>query len=335
MTPQDDTSTLEAQLDRERASLSSTIEALQDRFSPNRLADEAMGMVGEHATTTLRSIDRAVRDNPLAVAMIAGGVAWFILGGPSTSDRAQRNRSSATVRDQQRAGADRDQGAGDEADGGWLGQIDALQRRAGEQLRALRGGAVSAAGQVRDMAAERAAILADMAAELKSAFRHGLDDLTEEARARIVAARHKAYAARLEAGRALQRGAQHPAALIDDHPFVAGCVAMAAGAALAASLPRTQTETRLFGAESDRLLREAARLLAEERDRAKSVAAGLGADVADTAKAAMSTLAESASERMHELADPAGAAGNAPVPAGAKSGKGAASRGRREPPRNG
>lgn len=333
MTPQDDTKTLEAQIDRDRASLSSTLDALQDRFSPNRLADEAMGMLGEHASSTLRSIDRAVRDNPLAVAMVAGGVAWFILGGSSGSDRARRNGTTAKVGSRGEAGQGDMQGH--EADAGWLGQIDALQRRAGQKLRALRGGAVSAAGQVRDMAAERAAILGDMAAELKSAFRHGLDGLTEEASARIVSARQKAYAARLEAGRALRRGSERPAAMIEDHPFVAGCIAMAAGAALAGSLPRTQTETRLFGAESDRLLREAARLLAEERDRAKSVAAGLGADVADTAKAAMSTLAESASERLHELADPPGVAGDAPMSVGANPGRGGVSRGRSDPPRNG
>jgi hypothetical protein len=328
MTNQDDTKTLEAQLDRDRASLSSTLDALQDRFSPNRLADEAMGILGEHASSTLRSVDRAVRDNPLAVAMVAGGVAWFILGGSSGSGRGQPGKTA------QRTEAPQGDMHGQGADGGLLGQIDALQRRAGDKLRALRGGAVSAAGQVRDIAAERAAIVADMVAELKSAFRHGLDGLTEEARARIVSARQKAYAARLEAGRALRRGSEHPAAMIEDHPFVAGCIAMAAGAALAASLPRTRTETRLFGAESDRLLREAARLLAEERDRAKEVAAGLGADVADTAKAAMSTLAETAGERLRDLADPPGAAMDAPV-SGEKPGKGSASRGRSEPPRNG
>ena len=63
--------------------------------------------------------------------------------------------------------------------------------------------------------------------------------------------------------------------LIEDRPVVAGAVAFAVGAGLAAALPRTLAEDRLFGAERDRLVDHAQAVLRAERLRASDVVADL------------------------------------------------------------
>ena len=71
---------IEADLERERASLASTLDALSDRVSVDNLAKEALGMLRSYSGTATTSIDHAVRANPLAVALIGAGVAWMFLG---------------------------------------------------------------------------------------------------------------------------------------------------------------------------------------------------------------------------------------------------------------
>ena len=57
---------IEADLDRERAALASTLDTLSDRVSVDNLAKEALGMLKTHAGSATTSIDHAVRANPLA-----------------------------------------------------------------------------------------------------------------------------------------------------------------------------------------------------------------------------------------------------------------------------
>lgn len=71
---------IEADLERERASLANTLDALSDRVSVDNLAREALGMLRSHAGSATTTLDHAVRANPLAVALIGAGVAWMFLG---------------------------------------------------------------------------------------------------------------------------------------------------------------------------------------------------------------------------------------------------------------
>jgi hypothetical protein len=60
--------------------------------------------------------------------------------------------------------------------------------------------------------------------------------------------------------------------LIEDHPLRAGAVTLVLGAVVGGLLPRTDTEDRTFGAESDRLKAGARGLLRNERNRATTAA---------------------------------------------------------------
>lgn len=89
--------------------------------------------------------------------------------------------------------------------------------------------------------------------------------------------------------------------MVNEHPMVAGGVALVLGAAFAAALPRTRVEDRTFGAESDRLMRAAAAQVREERARLKRVASGVADELGKAAREAADDAADAAAEIADEV----------------------------------
>lgn len=308
MTNRTDTDAIEDRLARNRDRLASTLDELQDRVSIDHLAREALDTVKTNAAAYTRSIDRAVRANPLALALTGVGLAWLVFGSRDGSDDDDDRRPAALP--YRAAGADWPQRQDRQRGEDWSHRIDRMRDRATQSLhrierdaadrtRAMRDGLADEAEGWRDFAAERAAVVADFAADLRDGFMHGLEDLSGEARERIAAARERAYAASLRARQAASYGARESGRMIEDHPIVAGLVAAALGAAVAAALPRTRTEDRAFGSERDRLMDEARRLWDEERDRARHVATG----VAEELRQGVKSTADAVVDRVGETAE--------------------------------
>ncbi len=319
---------IEADLERERSRLASTLDALSDRVSVDNLAKEALGYLRGGAGTATVAVDRAVRASPLGVALIGAGVAWMLLG-PRMRRGAQA--SSSAQGDWSRSPAPRHDGAmgsgygsagGAGSYGGapsyagssyedtgswgedraWAREAHGLRERAMAALRRIEEEARSYLGGARDFAAERAAVVSGFASDLKGRIGSGLEGLPEGSRERIVAARERAYAAMLRAERLGARALREPGRMMEEHPLVAGAVAFAVGAAVGALLPRTEMEDRAFGAERDRLMDEAARLLRAERERAASLAGSLGEEIAAAAKETAGAVAETAAQKAQEAA---------------------------------
>ncbi len=303
------TDKLEAGIEHERASLASTISKIHDRVSVESLAQDALDTIRTNAAAYTKSIDRAVRANPAAVALTGIGIAWLIFG----SRKRTESEAPRTI------GEDRwldEGGALDAAEDGplggsqvphtddeWAYQADRIRREASASLDRIEreeqeaaSGLGAAYRKARDYASERAEVVADFTAGLRKSFTHGLDDLTETAREKIVALRQNAYAAGLKAESFARRSSRQAGRMFDDHPLVAGAAAVAAGAALAAFLPRTQTEDRAFGAERDRLMRQAAAALRDERNRAERVAKGVGEELKTAAHSIKETLSDEIGE---------------------------------------
>lgn len=302
MTHHTDPHTREAELDHDRESLASTLDELQDRMSVDHLAREALETVRENVGAYAHSIDSAIRANPLALALTGAGLAWLIFGGRKDDAHASGHdgrygytstRSTASPMAAPPGHASRGyQGDRGGDDHGWAARIDDLRHRAAEMMSGLEEGAS-------DYVAKRGRVLSDFTADMRDSLRHGLDDLSETARERVMNARQAAYAARLRVVRGV---GQQVGGLVENHPMVAGTIAMAIGAAFAASLPRTQIEDRAFGAESDRLMDAASDMLREERTRMARVAE----DVTDEVRSAAQDAANAVAEGVEELAEGAG-----------------------------
>ena len=325
---------IEADLERERADLAETLDELQDRVSVDRMAREALGMIRSNAGSYARSLDSAVRANPLALAVTAAGLAWLMFGsGPSSrslSGHARRGRADP-VEDWYRdtppafSGMDLEESpygttgrpaygqprtADHPDDHGWSHRIDRMRAAARERVRRLEASARRRAGSMksgahhgyegsRDFAAERASVLRDFVREMRTGFSHGLEGLSDGARERVIAARERAYSARLSAERMAREGGDYARDTYREHPLAMGAVAMAAGAAAAAALPRTRLEDRTFGAESDRMMEEAREMLQAERERAERVARGVGEELRET----VSEMRDRATEAAREAKD--------------------------------
>jgi ElaB/YqjD/DUF883 family membrane-anchored ribosome-binding protein len=124
------------------------------------------------------------------------------------------------------------------------------------------------------------------AADLRARLAHGTEALSEEARERVIAARERAMDARDTAARYARKAGDRTVDMFEEQPLVAGALAIALGAAIGATLPRTRTEDHYFGEQSDALMDEAERMFDEERAKVTKVAQAAmneAHDVADEA----------------------------------------------------
>jgi hypothetical protein len=147
-----------------------------------------------------------------------------------------------------------------------------------------------AARQAGTEAQQAADTVRTKAGDLRARVEDGTAEMTEEARDRVIAARRKALAAAdraaEEAGKGARRGSAQTREAIRAHPLLAGTLALAAGAVLGASLPRSRTEDEHLGAMADRLGREAQQVYRQERDRLMAAAAAAVAPDPDAPQAA-------------------------------------------------
>lgn len=304
MTHHTDTQKIEADLERSRSKLGSTLDELQERVSVENLAKEALGMVRNNAAAYASSIDSAVRANPLALTLTGIGLAWLVFGNrkPTPSPRKTViNRWEDEGGRPAPAYADRSDDVEDAHP--WADKIDALRAKASKRLREIEREARSQAGGLRDYAADRAAVLSKFTEDMRSSLMEELDGLSDAAKVRIVKAREAAYAARLRVGQTARAGTVEAERMVNEHPMVAGGIALALGAAFAAALPRTRVEDRTFGAESDRLMSAAAAELRTERARLKKIAAGVADELETAAKKTADDAADKASEIAGNLRD--------------------------------
>ena len=214
----DDPDRIEADLERNRSGLASALDELTNRASVDYVAREALDWFKVNTAEATRSLDRAMRTNPMAFALVGAGVAWMVLGG--------RGKDEAV----------------DDPDLQWHSHLGALRDKAKDTLArleeearsgvdSLKSGLQGQMEQVRDFAAERAQVIEGFALDLKSAIAAGLDHLTEGARDKVMQARQESYSALLRAERVVKGGGREARVLVQDHPVAVGAAALAIGAA--------------------------------------------------------------------------------------------------------
>ena len=274
MTHISDPKLIEADIERDRAEFAATLEALQDRVSVDALAQDALGLLRTNSASYIRSVDAAIRGNPLAVALVGAGLAWLVFGNRKPVEKPKA-KLEALLAWEDDGGPARPP---DEPEPAWTNASDGLRLKATEALRKLEADARLAGADIRDFAQERAAVLAEFVDGLRQSFDHGLDGLSQTARDKLVDAREAAYAARLRAERMARSSSREAGRMIEDHPMIAAAGVLALGAALGAALPRGDYKTPR--AERDRLMRHAAQLLADER----ALVGRIAEDIAATAK---------------------------------------------------
>lgn len=318
-------SEIEREIEQQRASLSSNLEGLQEKFSVETMVRQIGDQFREHGGDLGKSISDQVKANPIPLALTGIGLAWMMFGNSkptraephyptdefmTAEERYRRQRlaeghvytpPATTVR----TSSTRPSWAMDDDDGSWTDRVsegaDNAKDRVSRGAAAVKGKVSSAASTVSDGASSGASRASSAASSAASAVSSGLqsakdglssagsriaegtENLTEEGRNRVIAARRKAIDLHRRASMKASEGADKAADLFDRQPLVVGALALAAGAALGGALPGTRKENELMGEHRDNLFDEAERIFREETEKAKSVAQSVKGEVKDIA----------------------------------------------------
>lgn len=248
---------IEADLERDRQALQANLAALKDRLSPGGIAREALGVFdtatpGAAALGALGSVGGAIRSNPIASLIAGAGLVWLIArpsGGGQKLRAAGPVKSSALGQTVAAAAAMANVVAAMEPEDirAVAAEVDRIYRAGAARLREIDESVRKRAGEiaetvsdksqeVRDIAAEKARVAGDVAAEVKSRLEHGVEGLSQDAAAALIAARVRAYKARRKASRKAVAAHDDVARLVERHPVAMGGAAAAAGALLAVAL---------------------------------------------------------------------------------------------------
>ena len=303
---------IEREIETERSDLQRTIDDLQERLSFDGIMRSVTDSVTDNASDIGRTISTTVQRNPVPIALVGAGLAWLAVSNARGDNDDARYAGEVDYRGQRdyarsgRLGADpylsrkygtdkMDQPRGpvaepeDHGDSPW----NETRSRGGalkDRVRGKMGGARGKIGEYRDRARGRGAAMGASARSLRDRIADGTHGMTEEGKRRVIAARTRAYEAQVKAEFYARRGRDSAAGLYEQQPLLGGLLAMAAGAAVAAMLPRTQREDEVFGAYRDELMDEAWHVYEEERARLTDVARATAEDAREQAQGLARTV---------------------------------------------
>ena len=108
--------------------------------------------------------------------------------------------------------------------------------------------------------------------DLRARLADGTEDMTEQARIRVMRARQAAADMQSEMEARFGEATASGRRMYDEQPLVGGLIAAGIGAALGALLPRTEVEDEYIGAYRDRAFDEADAVFREEASKLRAVA---------------------------------------------------------------
>jgi hypothetical protein len=241
---------IEREIDATRADMRATLEALERRFSFDRLVDLTVGRIRERGGEFAGNLTDAATQNPVPLLLVSVGVAWLMLTsrhGRREDDREDDSDSystSSNYRERMANVRNRAAHAADTAYGAVSSTRDTLKHAAESSREALR----SATQSSRETIGQTAESLRDGASRAASIAREQVD-----------------YA----------RGGVDR--LLHEQPLLLGALGLAAGALMGALLPTTEQEDRFLGEARDKTVKNVAdkgRALYETaRDRAAAYSA--------------------------------------------------------------
>jgi ElaB/YqjD/DUF883 family membrane-anchored ribosome-binding protein len=257
-----ETEAIRSDIDGTRANMSSTIDAIQEKLSPQRLTEQAKGAVRDatvgkvqdmasNITNTTRdtgsSLMDSIRENPLPAALVGIGVGWLFLSA--------RRRAAERDRWRPRYGSgyyDRDYGRYGASGYGRYGRsangypYDRYGQYGSSQYRGQYGSSQSSReengkmSQMTDAARDKLSDVGDRAQEMTDTVKERASDMADQAQWQA------------------QRARGWLEQTWDENPLVVAGAALAAGALVGLSIPSTDAERELMGEASGNVLQKAA-----------------------------------------------------------------------------
>jgi ElaB/YqjD/DUF883 family membrane-anchored ribosome-binding protein len=221
-----------AEIERTRADMSETVDAIQERLSPENLKEQAKDTIKEatvgRAQEAGSGIVETIRANPLPAALTGIGLGWLLVSARGSASRQTRYRG-----------------------GGYPYDYEGRTTASGGTSVPSPGEAL---GRARDRVGESATQAQDRASEVASRTQDRVSNLTEQAR----------YQASRASG-GFQR-------MVRENPLAMGAVGVGAGAAIGLAIPQSTQEHEVMGEARDTLVEKAQEKAQDAQQRVQRVA---------------------------------------------------------------
>lgn len=230
-----------AEIERTRADMSETVDAIQERLSPENLKEQAKDRVREatvgRAQEAGSGVVETIRQNPLPAALAGIGLGWLLVSARRSSG------SSTQVRYRER-------------EAGYPPGYDYPPPYENVYDERYQGGssAGQAVGRARDKVGETTTQVQDRAGQAASRTQDRAGRLAEGAR----------YQARRASG-GFQR-------MLQENPLAVGALGVGVGAAVGLAIPETNKEHEVMGEARDNLVEKAQEKAQDAQQRVQRVA---------------------------------------------------------------
>jgi ElaB/YqjD/DUF883 family membrane-anchored ribosome-binding protein len=265
-----------AQIEQTRAEMSTTIDAIQEKLSPQNIAQQAKDTVkeatvgkaqemvsnagdtaselvsnaGNSAKGFSSNLVETVKSNPVPAALAGIGLGWLFMSGRKQSTG---NSSSSNYSDQYNS-APRGYNPGRSGRYGYESYGQTSGSPLGDRLAGAQDKVGGFAGQAQDKASNVAGQVQDTAGQVAGQVQDTAGQLADSAQ----------YGAQRAQG-AFQQALQA-------NPLAVGVAAVAVGAAIGLSIPETQKENQLLGETRDDVMQQAQQTVQEKAQQVQAVA---------------------------------------------------------------
>jgi hypothetical protein len=225
--------TLEHEIDQQRASISSLVDALESKLTPGQLFDQALAYTKGNGGEFFQNLGTTVKNNPIPTVLASLSLAWLAMNqnrpiapprvheGPSLMDRASAAAS----------------------------KVGEVVGSAKEQLRGAADSVTARTAAVKDSVTSRASAVKESA----TTWRDGASDRLSDSSDRLNRSTHDLTHQAKQTGAQMKGQFEY---LLQEQPLVLAAVGLALGAAFGAALPVTRHEHRLLGKTSDSLTQQ-------------------------------------------------------------------------------
>lgn len=262
------------QIEETRTQMSSTIDAIQERLSPEHLVQQAKDTV--HDATVGKATDmvtnagdsvkgiggtivETIKENPIPAALAGVGLGWLIVSARKSGGSATPSYQSDDPRYGQGYGYDQPYGQYGQESPGMTG-------RARNAMGSVTEGAENAAGQVAGTVSDTVDQVQQTAGQFVGQAQQGMGQVGAQTEQRLQRA---------------QSGFQQ---MLQQNPLGVAAGAVVAGMAVGLAVPETRKEDQLFGSTRDQLVDQAEHTVQEKAQQVQTVAEHAVSAATDAAK---------------------------------------------------
>lgn len=260
---------LEREVDEQRRQIGDTIHALEERFSPEHIYNQAAGYFRSHGGEFAENFGRSIKANPLPVALTAIGVAWMMFG----------QRQPTEYRVYERPYDDHDvtndlYGNSTSVYGHTAGESTGEGKR--EKLKGKADELKGKGAELKHRGSEMSQNLKNKMSSARGRASATGHDLRDRASATGHQLRDSASHARQGLSHTMDSARSNFDYYMREQPLAMGAIGIALGALVGASLPRTRTEHQMMGGISERARHKASEMAEEGYQRASEMGESVG-----------------------------------------------------------